>query len=163
MKSILVLGLGNELLSDDGVGILAARMLNRQLRAQADIIETALHGLALLELFIGHRQAIVIDAICTGNYPPGTVLELNPADLETVQSPSPHYTGLPEMFNLAEQLALDFPSEVKIFAMEVVDPFTIGGDVSDPVMKALPTLICKVTRQVKAWNATAPRQAATTG
>ena len=50
----LVLGLGNELLSDDGVGILAVRRLKETYKGQADIVETSLHGLALLDLFIGH-------------------------------------------------------------------------------------------------------------
>jgi hydrogenase maturation protease len=158
MKNILVLGLGNELLSDDGVGILAARALARELRGQSDVVETALHGLALLELFLGHRQAVVIDAVCTGAHPPGAVLEMNPADLETVESPSPHYTGLPEMLTLARQLKLDFPSEVKIIAMEVVDPYTVGFDLSEPVRKALPELIRKVRMQVKAWLAAESRQ-----
>ncbi|MHB0936092.1 MAG: hypothetical protein ACYC6A_06840 [Armatimonadota bacterium] len=53
MNNILVLGLGNELLSDDGVGVLAVRTLAKELRGQADVVETALHGLALLELFLG--------------------------------------------------------------------------------------------------------------
>jgi hydrogenase maturation protease len=163
MKNILVLGIGNELLSDDGVGILAVRKLARELRGQADVVETALHGLALLELFLGHRQAIVIDAICTGAHPHGTVFELNPADLETVESPSPHYTGLPEMLALAKQLNLDFPADVKIIAMEVVDPFTVGFELSEPVQKALPELIRKVLEQVKAWIAAEPLPAAATG
>lgn len=153
MMNILVLGLGNELLSDDGVGILAVRALSRELRGQADVVETALHGLALLELFLGYRQAIVVDAICTGAHVPGTVLELNPADLETVESPSPHYTGLPEMLTLAGQLKLDFPPDIKIITMEVVDPYTVGFELSEPVQDALPEFIGKIRAQVLKWVA----------
>jgi len=152
MQNILVLGLGNELLSDDGVGVLAVRALVKELRGQADVVETALHGLALLELFLGYRQAIVVDAICTGAHPPGTVLELNPDDLETVDSPSPHYTGLPEMLSLAHQLKLDFPPDVKIIAIEVVDPYTVGFELSDPVQQALPEFIGKIKAQVLKWE-----------
>ena len=158
MNNILVLGLGNELLSDDGVGILAARALAKELRGQADVVETALHGLALLELFLGYRQAIVVDAICTGAHPPGAILELDPADLETVESPSPHYTGLPEMLTLAMQLKLDFPPDIKIIAMEVVDPFTVGFELSDPVQQALPEFIAKIKAQVMKWDAVKSRQ-----
>ena len=158
MNNILVLGLGNELLSDDGVGILAARALAKELRGQADVVETALHGLALLELFLGYRQAIVVDAICTGAHPPGAILELDPADLETVESPSPHYTGLPEMLTLAHQLKLNFPPDIKIIAMEVVDPFTVGFELSDPVQQALPEFIAKIKAQVMKWDAVKSRQ-----
>lgn len=151
MATILVLGLGNDLLADDGVGILAVRALAGELRGQADVVETAMHGLALLEYFLGYQHAIVIDAIHTTVHPPGAILELNPEDLPPVESPSPHYTGLPEMLKMAEQLHLDFPATIKIFAMEVLDPYTVGGELTQPVRAALPELIRRVKEQVKAW------------
>ena len=152
MQRILVLGLGNELLADDGAGILAARALAEELKGQADIVETSLHGLALLEFFLGYQRAIVVDAIHTRAHPPGTILELHPEDLPTVKSPSPHYTGLPEMLVLAEQLELDFPREIIIFALEVVDTFTMGGDLTPPIKEALPELIRRVKEQVERWK-----------
>ncbi|MHB0936091.1 MAG: hydrogenase maturation protease [Armatimonadota bacterium] len=95
----------------------------------------------------------MVDAIYTGAHPPGTILELDPADLETVDSPSPHYTGLPEMLSLANQLKLDFPPEIKILAIEVVDPFTVGFELSQPVQQALPEFIGKIKAQVLRWEA----------
>ncbi len=148
----LVLGLGNELMGDDGVGIVAARVLSRELRGRADVIGGSLHGVALLDIFVGYDRAIVIDAICTGQYPPGTILEINPADLRPVEVPSPHFTGLPEMFRLAEEMGLPFPKEVRIMAMEVADPFTVGGEMTPAVRKALTKLIAGVKACVQRWN-----------
>lgn len=148
----LVMGLGNDMLSDDGVGMLAARALVDELAGQADVIETSLHGLALLDLFLGYRRAVLIDAVCTGANPPGTITEIDPATLSPVITPSPHYTGLPEMLVLADALQLDFPQEFKIFAMEVADPHTVGFGLTPAVQAALPELTRRVAEQVRGWG-----------
>ncbi|MBI4558567.1 MAG: hydrogenase maturation protease [Candidatus Hydrogenedentes bacterium] len=146
----LVLGLGNELLADDAVGILAARSLRRTRPTGVDVVETSVSGLALLDFFLGYERAIVIDAIQSGKHPPGTILEFGPSELRHVVAPSPHYTGLPELVTVADQLALDFPRQIRIFAVEVADSSTLGGELSAPVRAALPELIRRVSAQIRA-------------
>ncbi len=148
---ILILGLGNELLSDDAVGILAARVLKERLRDKAEVVESSLSGMALLDLLVGYEQAILIDAVKTGRTPPGTISELSPSDLGAVAAPSPHYAGLPELIATAQALNLDFPKEIKIFAIEVEDPYTIGRGLSPTVAQALGKLIPLVERQIAQW------------
>jgi hydrogenase maturation protease len=148
----LVLGLGNELLSDDGLGLLAVRKLKGENRLKADFVESSLSGMALLDLFIGYDRAIIVDAIKTGHKPPGTIYELNPEDLGPVFAPSPHYSGLPELLSTAEQLELDFPGQIKIFAMEADDPYTIGGGLTEPVKAALGELVNKIRLQISDWE-----------
>ncbi|MHB9025303.1 MAG: hydrogenase maturation protease [Armatimonadota bacterium] len=148
---ILVLGLGNELISDDGAGLLAARALCPELQGQAEVIECSLSGLALLEVLMDYDRAIILDATATGKHPPGTIIELFPGDLGIVISPSPHYAGLPEMLALAKQLNVDFPGEIAIFALEVADPYTIGGGLSEKVQEALPHLCALVRERVHQW------------
>lgn len=142
----LVLGLGNELLSDDGVGIAAARSLQIELAGveDIDVVESSLAGIALLDLFLGYDRAIVIDAIRTRRSPPGSVIELSPADLDPVEAPSPHFTGLPEMLAVARELELDFPGDVRILAVEAEDVGTIGGGMSEAVRLAIPRVIVRV-------------------
>lgn len=148
----LVLGLGNDLLADDAVGILAARELKEQLGAQADVIESSLSGLALLDLLIGYRRAVIIDAICTGRAAPGTITRMSQADLSPVLAPTPHFAGLPELFALARRLKLDFPQDLVIFAVEVEDPLTVGGPMTPAVWRALPELVAQVQSQVDQWQ-----------
>lgn len=149
----LVLGLGNDLLADDAVGIQAVRDLAGELSGKADCIESGLHGVALIDLFIGYDRAIIIDAVQTGRHPPGTILELVPDDLKTVASPSPHYTGLPEMIELARKMRLPFPREIRILAVEVGDVTTVGGSMSPPVTRALVDLENRVRQYVERWRA----------
>jgi hydrogenase maturation protease len=149
---ILILGLGNELLSDDGVGILAARNLKEQLDDSVEVIESSLSGIALLELFAGHDKAIVIDAVCTGRDPAGFIREFDSASLGPVLAPSPHYSGLPEILALARQLEVEFPREIRIFAVETGDMTTIGGTLSKPVAAALAPLTGRVVALVREWQ-----------
>jgi hydrogenase maturation protease len=149
---LLVLGLGNELLADDGVGLLIIRELSKEYKGQAELVECTVSGLALLEYFVGFDKAIVVDAIHTGKQPAGTVYELVPSDLGEVYAPSPHYTGLPEMMALAKQLELQFPDDIKIFAMEIADPYTIGGPLTKSVSDAMEGLILKISKQLFDWE-----------
>jgi len=158
---ILVLGLGNELLSDDGAGIWAARRLRDVLVGQdggeVTVVESAMSGVALLELFIGYDRAVIVDAIQTGARSPGSIVELSARDLAAVVAPSPHYAGLPELLALARQLHLKFPREIRILAVEAGDLQTIGGPVSSGVEKALPELVQRVLTLIASWKKVSAR------
>ena len=149
---ILVAGLGNELLGDDGIGILAAQKMQKSLGDQAHVVGTSLSGLALLEIMLGYDRAIFIDAIHTARQPPGAIWAMDRSDLSAIIAPSPHYAGLPEMFALAEQLELDFPREVRIFAVETMNKNVIGEKPSESVMQAIPELTRLVRRQIRRWR-----------
>jgi len=152
---VLVLGLGNELLADDAVGILAARELSRELDGVVGVtvVESSLHGVALLDLFIGYDRALILDAIRTGREPPGTIFEIDPRELCAVAAPSPHFAGLPEMLALAREMELEFPEAIAILAVETEDQLTIGQDLSAPVRAALPKLVSRAAARVRAWIA----------
>jgi len=152
---VLVLGLGNDLLTDDAVGILAARDLKRELAGVpgVTVLESSLHGVALLDLFVGHDKAIVLDAIQSGRASPGTISEIDPRELGAVTAPSPHFAGLPELLVLARELDLEFPETIAIFAVETADQRTIGGSLSAPVRQALPELVSRVGELARAWVA----------
>ena len=149
---ILVLGLGNELLADDAVGLLIIRELANEYKGQAELVECTVSGLALLEYFVDFEKAIIVDSINTGKQPAGSIYELAPADLGEVYAPSPHYTGLPEMMALAKQLELQFPEDIKIFAMEIADPYTIGGSLTQSVSMAMEGLKMKILKQLSVWE-----------
>lgn len=135
-----MLGLGNELLADDAVGVLAARELASRLDGRADVVATSAHGVALLDLFEGYDGSVILDSVVTGRRPVGTVFDLDPARFHPVLAPSPHYAGIPEMLDLARRLELRFPERMRIVAMEVRDPLTLGGEMSPEVREALPAL-----------------------
>lgn len=153
----LVLGLGNDLLGDDGVGIFAARRLAKAVGHAADVIESSLHGLALMDLMIGYRRVIIVDAIQTGQFAIGSVIELSPEDLRPVLSPSPHYSGLPEMMALAGQLGVEFPSEIRIIAVEIGDVSAIGDGMSPAATDSLAEIETRAIAVLDEWKRSRPR------
>src|ERR1035438_600219 len=95
---VLVLGLGNDLLTDDGVGLYVARELQRQFVGQDSIHvrETTEMGLALLDFLTGYDAAVIVDSIQTGQAPPGFIHELDAASLKQLTGGTPHFLGVGE-------------------------------------------------------------------
>lgn len=157
----LVLGLGNELAGDDAVGILVARGARDELDRSgaapaADVVESSASGLALLEILAGYERAVVVDAILTGSRPPGTIVEMGIDQVGRVVAPSAHQAGLPELAAVASRLGLTFPSATRVLAVEVVDPYTLGAPVSEPVTQAIGELVRRVRDQVLTWSRNEP-------
>jgi len=152
----LILGLGNELLADDAVGVLVVRQLSNDLadRADIDVVGTPEHGLALLDLLIGYDEVVLVDAIVSGAHEPGEVFEIDPTELRPTPNPSPHYAGVPELLALGERLGLAMPRGVRIVAVEAGDLLTLGGPMTVGVRRALPELRRRVLDAVgvHAWS-----------
>jgi hydrogenase maturation protease len=148
----LVLGLGNELAGDDAVGLLVARALLVELDGVADVVESSASGLALIEILAGYDRAVIVDAILTGRDPPGTITEMSMDEVGRVLAPSAHQAGLPELAAVASRLGLGFPSRTVVLAVEVVDPYTLGAGLSEPVAWALEELVQRVRERVRGWE-----------
>jgi hydrogenase maturation protease len=148
----LVLGLGNDIAGDDAVGVLVARALREDLDGLADAVESSASGMALIEVLAGYDRVVVVDAVRTGRYEPGEILEMGLSELGPVRAPSLHQAGLPELAAVAGRLGLTFPERTVVLAVEVVDPYTIGAAMSDPVRRVLPELTRRVRAQVQRWR-----------
>ncbi|MEW5784849.1 MAG: hydrogenase maturation protease [Bacillota bacterium] len=86
-KKLLVLGIGNILCGDDGIGpILAERLLPLyRENKQVDILNGGTIGLGLLYLFENYDHVLFLDAVDVGAQP-GTVFKYTLEDLETIRS-----------------------------------------------------------------------------
>lgn len=166
-KPTRVLCLGNELIADDALGVVAARRLARRLGVagtpvppgssfdpaltvwafelpgvgMVEIVETALTGMYLLEAVVGASRLIVLDTVVSGAVDPGTILELTERDLAGPRGGSPHYIGLLETLDLARALGMQVPDEVVIVAVEAGDYMTVGGEMTRPVEAAVPVVV----------------------
>jgi hydrogenase maturation protease len=134
------------------VGLLVARALRERLDGEADVVESSASGMALIEVLAGYDRAVVVDAIQTGRNPPGTITEMGLGEVGRVVAPSTHQAGLPELAAVAERLGLAFPAETRVLAVEVADPYTIGGGVSEPVEGAIEELVDRVRELVERWT-----------
>jgi hydrogenase maturation protease len=148
----LLLALGNGIFTDDGVGLAAASLLRSEFKGTVDIVEAAKTGLALLELLAGYDRALLLEAIFTGNAPPGTVLEFSREDFQQASTPSAHYAGLPEILRQAESLGLEFPRELRVLALVVENPLELHAGMGPTTRSALPGYVDRARRVLKGWT-----------
>ena len=147
----LVLGLGNPILSDDGVGLRVAAGLKAVVdQPDISIVQTELGGLNLLELLVGYDRAIIIDAIQTHKGKPGHIHRLTPDSLQgTRHTDSTHGIDFASIIELGKRLGLAMPREILIFAIEAKDVYSFGEDCSPEVKEAIPVCIDQIVQIIK--------------
>lgn len=162
MRRAIVVGCGNVLRGDDGVGIAAVRLLRQRLCRedqavrwpgwQLVVVEVGGPGVELLDLLAGAEVALIVDAIAAGA-PPGTIHRLAGGALAAggeQQHLSSHAGGLATALALGRAL---FPEQWPgMVAVLGVEPATVrlGDALSPPVAAALPALIARLHGELEA-------------
>jgi hydrogenase maturation protease len=141
LASTLVLGMGNPILSDDGVGLLVAgRLAATPLPDGVEVRQSEVGGLGLLELVRGFTRVIIIDALkspAEAVREPGEVVRYEAKDFRGGHRyGSAHSIGLGTALELGRRLGYDMPEEVTVFAIEAEDVETFGEQLSPPVAAA---------------------------
>jgi hydrogenase maturation protease len=146
MKKVMLLGLGNDIRCDDGVGFLIVREAAKRLGnpANIEVVECPQMGLEILDHFIGRDVVIIVDSVMTGKAPVGSIIELEEADLKPLTVTSIHYLGVPETLEIGRALGENIPATVRIIAVEVADPYTVGTNMTREVEAAIPLAVEKV-------------------
>jgi hydrogenase maturation protease len=147
------LGIGNLIMSDDGVGVRAVQRLSAEYSfpPEVELIDGGTLGLDLLPLLEGLERLLIIDAMETGD-PPGTVARLSgdeiPLAFETRLSV--HQMGLKDLLAVSRLLGNRVPDMVLLG----VQPATIelGSELSPPVAAALDTLVEMTLRELEGWG-----------
>ena len=139
MAPILVLGLGNDILTDDAVGLHVAQAVRVRLAGDAriDVKSTTEMGLSLLDELADRDAVVLVDSVQTGREPPGHIHEVDAAALASVTSTVPHMLGVGETLALGKLLGLAMPRQVRVFAIEVADPFQLGTEMTAAVVAAV--------------------------
>ncbi len=143
MKTI-VLGIGNPILSDDGVGIHVANQLKQHIKDPNVAIDEALTGgMNLLDLIIGFDKAILIDAVKMKNARTGDVKRFSISDMSTAHSCNPHDVSLAEALKMAERLGeTHIPREIVIIGIMMNEmPCEFGEKLSETVAAAVPKAV----------------------
>lgn len=99
----LVLGLGNELFTDEGVGVVAARALAERGIPGVEVLDGGTLGIALLPAVEGRRSLLVLDAVLDPALDPGDLAVMDGAEIDRVRGIlfSAHQVGIPEVLGAA--------------------------------------------------------------
>jgi len=137
---VLILGLGNAILCDDGVGIWAVRHIqDNEAHAGIDLKEAEVAGFALLDLLEGYDTAVVIDAVRVRGAEPGEIVVFESDSLEpSLHLVAGHQIDLPSALEIGRQLGRHVPDTVRIVGVQVEDDRTFSERCTRPVEAAIP-------------------------
>ncbi len=150
MPKTLILGVGNLLMSDDGVGIRVIERLEAAYRLPEDVqtLDGGTCGLDLLHYLEGVEHLIVVDA-ANFNEPPGTIRRLEgeavPAFL--AQKISPHEINLPELLFSAKLTGI-YPRSVVVLGIQP-QTLAVGLALSPPLAARVDELVERVLAELK--------------
>jgi hydrogenase maturation protease len=150
MKTIIV-GMGNTLLSDDGVGILIAGRLKEiyKYSSSIDVVETSWGGFRIIDLLKGYDYAIIIDAIQTGKKPIGSIHMLDVSDLiHSTRMVSFHDINFATALDLSKKLDIPMPESISVYAIEVEETELISERISQKVRNSIDICVNTIRREI---------------
>jgi hydrogenase maturation protease len=147
-RPILVLGIGNILLRDEGVGVrVIEQMQNMHLPDDVELVDGGTAGADLLDVLAERKKVIVIDAV-QADCEPGTVLRFTANDLVQPDGVgmSLHELGLGEALTMTKQLGCA-PADVVVFGIKPKD-ISCGLELSEQISASIPKVVELVLSEI---------------
>lgn len=138
----VVIGLGNPILSDDGVGWRIAESVRQQMGSASPVDVTCLStgGISLIEHLIGYERAILIDAFVS-DLQPGLITVARLEDLQNCSAfhiTGAHDTSLQNAMKLGRLMGAKLPDEVTVVGISAKYVYDFSEELSPPVQEAIP-------------------------
>ncbi|NTW33114.1 MAG: hydrogenase maturation protease [Bacteroidetes bacterium] len=145
-NKILVLGMGNDILTDDGIGIKITKVLEEKFPVPNIIYDTlSLGGLEIIEYIKDFKTVIIIDAIKTLNGIPGEVYKFVPEDFkETLHLSNIHDISFLTSLKLAKELDIKSPENIYIIAVEIVEDMVFSDEFTPQIQEKYPKILKEV-------------------
>ena len=151
----LVIGVGNLLMSDEGVGIHVVRELVSRyaIPEEVQVLDGGTLGMDLLYYLEGVDQVLIIDAVETGEAP-GTIIRLEGNDVPAFLSVkmSPHEIGIPDML-AAAKLKDIFPKSLILIGIQP-EKIEISTELTETIQNSIDALLNFTIEQLEAWGHT---------
>ena len=152
-SSVLVLGIGNLIMTDDGVGVRVVHLLQERYRFpdNVTVMDGGTLGLDLLHYLEGVKRLLVVDAVETGG-PPGTLVRLTGDEINIAfrTKLSPHQMGLQDLLLVAELQGFA-PEEMVLLGVQPGE-IGMGIDLTPAVEAQVEPLVAIVLRELTAWG-----------
>ena len=151
MKTI-ILGVGNLILGDDGVGIHVTNELKKCVNDPNITIDDAVTGgMNLLELILGYDKAIIVDAVKTNEEEAGEIKRIPLGDFSTMHSCNPHDVSLIEAIEVAKKMGEDrIPQEIIVIGIMMKEiPCEFGEKLSDKIDAAVLKAVEMTLNEIK--------------
>lgn len=136
----LILGMGNPILSDDGVGLALAEMLRSKLHG-VDVAESAMIGLSLFDLVMGYDTIFIIDAMTTKGGKMGELKKIGKDDrCGTLHLFSSHGLNIFELMELGVQCGFEMPRLAAVYGVEIGSEVAFDENLSPELNEKVPAI-----------------------
>jgi hydrogenase maturation protease len=156
----LVVGLGNPILGDDGAGWRVIDALDGLEHDEASLQQACVGGISLMELLVGYRRAIIVDAIIDPADAPGSVWRRPLAEVETRVAShldSTHDAPLPAAIEAGRAMGADLPTDIEVVGIVIERGDVFGEELSDVIAAAVPVAAEEVVRALREARSASPR------
>jgi hydrogenase maturation protease len=143
----LILGMGNPILSDDGVGLQIARALEGK-SPDARVTTSQMVGLNLLDHLRGYEKLFLIDALVSGENDPGELKKV-PSGVGTRHLFTSHGLDFFDLLELGKNLGFQMPEVAAIYGIEIENPVSFGEELSPLLLEKLPGLIQAIAEDIR--------------
>ncbi len=152
-KKKLVLGIGNDILMDDGIGPRTVEVLKEKYPLPGvQYSTTTLGGLDIVELINGYDSVVFIDAIKTKDGVPGSVYEYTPSDFkETLHLTNLHDISFLSAIELGKELDFNIPGNIHILAVEILEDQVFGEDFTPPLQERFGQIIEEIHAKIQSY------------
>lgn len=147
-NTTLIIGLGNPILGDDGVGWHVVEEVEKHLNGLKNDPEReyefeylSLGGLSLMERMNGYQDVVVVDSITTGQRPYGSIYSLRLSSLPNLSAghtTAAHDASLAEALEVGRKMGLQLPEDVWVVAVEAKIVYDFSEELSEPIAAAVP-------------------------
>ena len=143
--STLILGLGNPILGDDGIGCLVADRIKTDFKSEdtIEVISASVSPLRMVDEIAGKERLIIIDSVSTGSLEPGTLFEIEPSEERSAPF-STHSFSLDQLREIGASLGLAMPRYIKMYGIEIVPPREYTSALSHCIRAKIPELVREI-------------------
>ena len=147
-KDIAIIGIGNILLQDDGVGVHVIKQLeNENLPSNIELVDAGTSTLDTLGLFLDYEKVIVVDCLRAG-LQPGTIYKIKPEDIKShkKESLSIHDVQILDVVNMSNMMN-KYP-EVIIFGIEP-EKIALDLEMTETMISKIPEIIYHIKKELQ--------------
>ncbi|MFC1833628.1 hydrogenase maturation protease [Thermodesulfobacteriota bacterium] len=145
---VLILGMGNPMLADDGVGIRVAQEVGTRI-PDAKVITSTVVGLNLLDIIAGFDKAFIIDAALGTEDGLGKVKVLS-EDEGSLHLFSSHGLNFPDILKLGRELGHTLPEDVTVYGIEIGALVSFSEELSPELTGKLQSIADRIARNIEA-------------
>lgn len=147
----LIMGVGNEILMDDGIGPKVVLELEKRWPLPGvEYQTTTLGGMEVVEMISGYEWVVFVDAIKTRGGIPGAVYEFTVDDFkETLHLTNLHDISFLQAIELGKTLGFKIPEKIYIYAVEIIEDQVFGEEFTPPLKEKYEDILNEINTLIK--------------